>query len=316
MDCASAPAIPPLGNNQLGSAPIGLRRPLRSGLSERRAHRIVVAMEVEPRKAALVTGATGAIGSAIATGLAAESGFRVVLVCRDEKKARRTVSVIQRDAKTEAVSYEIADLSRPAEVHALAKRWQGELHVLINNAAIAPRRRTTTPEGLELQFATNVMGYVWMMEAFHDVLRRSAPARIVNVASYWAGDLDVRDLQFERRRYNNDKAYRQSKQANRMLTVAYAKRFAVDGISVNVCHPGDVISQLSRDLGFGGHESPEQGARTPVWLATEPFGEEVTGRYFEGMRETPCRFGADASSVEELYQRCQAHVEAMHLETP
>ena len=173
-------------------------------------------------KTAIVTGATGAIGLAIAKGIAGEPGFKVVLVCRNEAKAQRAVSAIQRDTDNEAVRYELADLSRSAEVVALARRWQGPLHVLVNNAAIAPRRRTTTPEGLELQFATNVMGYVWMMEAFHDVLRSSAPARVVNVASYWAGGLSLSDLQFERRRYDIDEAYRQSKQANRMLTVAYA----------------------------------------------------------------------------------------------
>ena len=146
------------------------------------------------------------------------------------------------------------------------------------------------------------MSYVWMMEAFRDALRLAAPARIVNVASYWAGDLDVSDLQFERRRYDNDQAYRQSKQANRMLSVAYAKRFADDGITVNACHPGDVRSQLSRDLGFGGHESAEEAARTPVWLATGTVGGEVTARYFANLREAECRFGKDDASVEALYE--------------
>lgn len=261
-----------------------------------------------PSKTAIVTGATGAIGSAIAAGMAREPDFEVVLVCRNETKARRAVDSIQRATENGAVRYEIADLSRHAEVSALAARWREPLHVLVNNAAIAPRRRAVTPEGLEVQFATNVMGYVWMMEAFHESLRQSETSRIVNVASYWAGDLDVSDLQFERRRYDNDQAYRQSKQANRMLTVAYAKRFEGDGITVNACHPGDVRSQLSRDLGFGGHETAEQGARTPVWLATGPVGGEVTGRYFEGLREAPCRFGADASAVDQLYQRCHAYV--------
>lgn len=264
-------------------------------------------MTVE-HKTAIVTGATGAIGLAIAKGIAGEPGFQVVLVCRNETKAQQAVSAIQRETENEAVRYELADLSRSAEVAALGRRWQGPLHILVNNAAVAPPRRTTTPEGLELQFATNVMSYVWMMEALHDVLRTSAPARVVNVASYWAGGLNLSDLQFDRRRYDNDEAYRQSKQANRMLTVAYAKRFEADGITVNVCHPGDVKSQLSRDLGFGGHESPGQGARTPVWLATQPIGGETTGKYFERLHETPCRFGADASSVEALYQRCRALV--------
>jgi NAD(P)-dependent dehydrogenase (short-subunit alcohol dehydrogenase family) len=265
-------------------------------------------MNAEPSKTAIVTGATGSIGFAIAAGIARERNFRVVLVCRDEGRGRRAADAIRRATGSEAIRYEIADLSRDAEVNALASRWHEDLHVLVNNAAVAPPRRTTTPEGLELQFATNVMGYVWMMEAFHERLQRCRPARVVNVASYWAGDLDLSDLQFERRRYDNDRAYRQSKQANRMLTAAYAERFAADGITVNSCHPGDVRSRLSHDLGFGGHETPEEGARTPVWLATHPTAGEVTGKYFERMREVPCRFTADSSSVRALHQLCQLHV--------
>ena len=265
-------------------------------------------MKDERPNTAIVTGATGAIGFAIAAGIAREPSLRVVLVCRDEAKGRKAVAAIRRDTGNEEIRYEIADLSRPADVRTLANRWHEDVAVLVNNAAVAPPRRMTTPDGLELQFATNVMGYVWMMEAFRERLEGSRPARIVNVASYWAGDLDLSDLQFERRRYDNDQAYRQSKQANRMLTVAYAERFAADGIAVNTCHPGDVRSRLSRDLGFGGHETPEEGARTPVWLATHPIGVEVTGRYFEGMREVPCRFAADSSSVEALYEQCQLHV--------
>jgi len=79
------------------------------------------------------------------------------------------------------------------------------------------------------------------------------------VASYWAGDLDIDDLEFKHRPYSNGAAYRQSKQANRMLTVAFAERLAEHRISVNACHPGDVNSNLSNDLGFGGHESPGEG---------------------------------------------------------
>lgn len=252
-------------------------------------------------KTAIVTGATGAIGSAIATGIAAKPGYRVVLVCRDEEKARRTVSKIESQTDTE-VRYEIADVSRPTQVKALAARWEGPLDVLVNNAATAPPRRVTTPEGIELQLATNVMGYVWMMDSFRDALKRSAPSRIVNVASYWAGDLDVSDLQFERRPYDNDMAYRQSKQADRMLTVAYATRFASDRITVNACHPGDVHSRLSRDLGFGGHETPEQAARTPIWLATDPIGSRLSGKYFERAQEVDCRFGQDRAAVEALYE--------------
>ncbi|MBN1310114.1 MAG: SDR family NAD(P)-dependent oxidoreductase [Anaerolineae bacterium] len=265
-----------------------------------------ISSEHDQTPVALVTGATGAIGQAIARQLAAK-GFEVVLACRNQAKGERAVQEIKQATGNEQVHYELVDVSRKAEAQALADRWQGPLHVLINNAATTPRQRQETPEGIELQFATNVLGYVWMMEAFSDVLKTSAPSRVVNVASYWAGDLDLDDLEFKRRRYTNGQAYRQSKQADRMLTVAMSKRLSPHGVTVNACHPGDVNSSLSNNLGFGGHESPDQGAATPVWLATDPVGQEKTGKYFEHRSESRDRFAEDEAANEELYQACLAY---------
>ena len=202
------------------------------------------------------------------------------------------------------VRYELADLSRRAEIEALADRWQGPLHLLVNNAAVTPPTRQETPEGIELQWATNVLGYFWMTHYFHPILKAGAPARIVDVASYWAGGLDLSDLEFKRRRYTNGAAYRQSKQANRMLVAAWAPRLAPDGITINACHPGDVNSTLSNNLGFGGSQTPDQGADTPVWLATGETGGHVSGGYFEHRRAVRCPFSQDQEAVEGLYEAC------------
>jgi retinol dehydrogenase-13 len=175
---------------------------------------------------------------------------------------------------------------------------------LINNAACTPRSRQETPEGIEMQFATNVLGYYWLTDEFMEILKASAPARVVNVASYWAGGLDLNDLEFTRRSYDNDQAYRQSKQANRMLSSVFAEKLKPYQIAVNACHPGDVNSVLSNNLGFGGHETPDQGAETPVWLATHPIGQEYTGRYFEHLRETNCLFARDKQMANALFERC------------
>lgn len=256
---------------------------------------------------ALVTGATGAIGKAIASRIASRPEYDVVLLCRNAAKARAAVADIRQRTGNTRVRSEIVDLARRDSVAALVERWQGPVHVLVNNAATTPRRREETPEGIELQFATNVLGYFWMMTAFRRHLVDSAPARVVNVASYWAGGLDLGDLQFERRRYDNDAAYRQSKQADRMLTVAFADRLAYAGVMVNACHPGDVASTLSGNLGFGGHETPDQAARTPAWLATESTGAQQTGKYFEHQQAVSCRFGANRDAVEALYRACEGY---------
>ncbi|WP_206171779.1 SDR family NAD(P)-dependent oxidoreductase [Thiorhodococcus mannitoliphagus] len=264
--------------------------------------------EQEPfPRVALVTGASGAIGKAIATRIAATPGYAVVLLCRDAHKAQSTLAEIERQTCNSQLRYELVDLAHRCSIDALAERWTGPLHVLMNNAATTPRQRTETPEGVELQLATNVLGYFRMIMAFRDRLAEGAPARVVNVASYWAGGLDLGDLEFKRRRYDNDAAYRQSKQADRMLTVAFAQRLSEAEITVNACHPGDVSSNLSRSLGFGGHERPEQAAVTPAWLATEDLGGRETGQYFEHQRSVPCRFGADLAAVEALYEACERY---------
>jgi NAD(P)-dependent dehydrogenase (short-subunit alcohol dehydrogenase family) len=152
-----------------------------------------------------------------------------------------------------------------------------------------------------------VLSYFWLTQLFTERLKESAPARVINVASYWAGDLDLSDLEFKRRRYSNGTAYRQSKQANRMLTVAFAERLKPFGITVNACHPGDVNSRLSNDLGFGGSTSPDDGADTPVWLATDLIGQRETGKYFDQRHAVRCPFGEDTAAVEALYAACLAY---------
>ena len=136
------------------------------------------------------------------------------------------------------------------------------------------------------------------------------PARVINVASYWAGDLDVSDPEFKRRRYNNHTAYRQSKQANRMLSAAFAERLQVAGVMVNACHPGDVNSQLSNDLGFGGSQSPDQGADTPIWLATSPEVAGITGKYFEHRKEVICPFGSNREASRQLFELCNGYTQS------
>jgi len=260
---------------------------------------------MENRKA-IVTGAYGAIGRAIAEGLAAK-GYHTVLAGRDKDRLEKVAQEIIANTGNKNVDFYAVDLSRKKEIQAFAQSWEGPLHVLVNNAATTPRSREETPEGIELQFATNVLGYVWMMEFFHPLMENLEDARIVNVASYWAGDLDLNDLEFTKRRYNNDTAYRQTKQANRMLTAAYAEKFSGKGISVLAAHPGDVNSKLSNNLGYGGWESPEQGAATPLYCATDASLRNITGKYYENKQESPCSFAARKDEVQKLYEICQAY---------
>jgi len=258
-------------------------------------------------KTALITGATGTIGKAVALKIAGMQNYRIVIIARDELKAENTVRTIREETGNPHVSYLLADLSRQPEIRRIADEFRSPVHLLINLAGTTPRQRQETPESIEMQWAVNVLGYFRMIRYFLPQLREGAPSRIVNVVSYWAGNLDLNDPEFKTRSYDNDTAYRQSKQAERMLTVAFAKRLEEHNITVNACHPGDVHSNLSHDLGFGGHETPEQGAATPVWVATAPELAGVTGKYFEHLREKHCPFSGNREAIEQLYLLCSGY---------
>jgi NAD(P)-dependent dehydrogenase (short-subunit alcohol dehydrogenase family) len=255
---------------------------------------------------AIVTGAYGAIGKAIARQMA-ERGYSVVLAGRHEDKLQLACGEILKKTGNQDVRYEVVDLALKKSIKEMAGRWKGPLHVLINNAVTAPWKRTETEEGIEEEFATNVLGYFHMIRFFTEFLKEAGEARVVNVASYWAGDLDMNDLEFRKRKYNNDTAYRQSKQANRMLTVAFAERLKDSGITVNSCHPGDVNSKVSNCLGYGGHETPDEGAATPIWLATDPSLGNTTGKYFAGKSEAWCQFSQDAKGINKLFSLCESY---------
>jgi NAD(P)-dependent dehydrogenase (short-subunit alcohol dehydrogenase family) len=259
-------------------------------------------------KTAAITGATGAIGEAIATQLALLH-YKVILITRNPEKTEAVIKRISAKTKNLDLSYQIADLSREADVKAIADQWRGELHILINNAAAVPVQRLETPEGIEMQFATNVLGYFWMTRYISPVIADSGGGRIINVASYWSGSFDITDLEFKARAYNNHDAYRQSKQANRMLTPVFANQLFSSNITVNACHPGDVNSTLSNDLGFGGSQSPTEGARTPVWLAVADELSDTTGKYFEDRKEVNCQYASLKSLSEELYIRCNSYTQ-------
>lgn len=258
------------------------------------------------KKVAAITGATGAIGKAIALEFA-KLNYSVVLIARNAPKCSRLANELIATTQNSSIIYKIVDLSQKSSIQDLANAWEGPLHVLINNAAITPPDRLETKEGIELQLATNVLGYYWMTEFFATHLAASPSSRVINVASYWAGGLDLADLEFKRRPYHNHAAYRQSKQANRMLTPVFADLLRKKGITVNACHPGDVNSALSNNLGFGGSQSPAAGARTPVWLATSNDLEDVTGKYFENLNEVTCSFGSQTDASIKLYEICSSY---------
>jgi NAD(P)-dependent dehydrogenase (short-subunit alcohol dehydrogenase family) len=254
---------------------------------------------------ALVTGPTSGIGLQIARELAG-AGATLVLACRDVVMGETVAGELRR-LGSPAVMVTQFDAASAPSIAALAQSCAAEfprIDVLVNNAGVASGQRHVTSEGFELTFATNVLGYHRLSLAMLDQLRASAPARIVNVASTFAGDLDLDDLQFERRPYDELQAYAQSKACNRLLTWALARRVEGTGVTANAMAPGFVpATGLSRGL------SPEvrraytsrvgrsvsEGADTAVWLAASRDVDGVNGRFFYDRRERPCEFRNEAT---------------------
>jgi NAD(P)-dependent dehydrogenase (short-subunit alcohol dehydrogenase family) len=256
-------------------------------------------------KTAIVTGAYGVIGSEIVKGLL-EANYQTILVGRNRSKLTELKRKLESSYGSGMVEYCEVDVSIKQNIYDLGNEIAGPLDVLVNNAATAPRSRSETKDGIELQWATNVLSYYWMILAFEKKLRESPEARIVNVASYWAGGLDLEDPEFKQRPYNNDQAYRQSKQANRMMTYGFSEIFEW-GIMINSCHPGDANSKLSNDLGFGGSMSAKQSAATPIYLATSSEVGQMTGSYFANKRAANCAFRSDKSAIEKLMKLCASY---------
>lgn len=268
-------------------------------------------------KRVVVTGSTSGLGKEIATQLAA-AGAEVVLACRSVERGEATRVEIASQTGNSSLAVMALDTSSQASIREFAagfKRSYPHLDVLVNNAGINSRSRRRSGDGIELTFATNVLGYHLLACELLDVLKASAPARIVNVASTYAGNLDLDDLQFERRAYDPIKVYQQSKACDRLLTWALARRLEGSGVTANAMAPGLVMTGLYREsppqlrlllkvISLFHGRSVAQGADTAIWLASSPEVEGRSGRFYELRREIPCQF-RNREDEEKLWAACE-----------
>lgn len=147
----------------------------------------------------------------------------------------------------------VCDVSDHDDIRRLASELKDvPIDILINNAAVTPTSRAETAKGIEMQWACNVLGYHWMMKEMSGnlLLCSSPPARVVNVASNYAGGLILDDVEFQTREYDADSAYQASKQANRMMAFAWSRRLSKESVVVHSCHPGVATSAVSLGLGY------------------------------------------------------------------
>ncbi len=268
-------------------------------------------------KTVLITGATAGIGRVTARELA-DDGARVVFVARNKAKAEETAAWIAQATGNRAVEFIIADLSMRADVRKAAKEFlsrSDSLDVLVNNAGATFSKRTETVDGIEMTFAVNHLAPFLLTNLLMDALKKRPSARIVTVSSHahQSARMDFDDLE-GRQRYGGMRAYGQSKLANLLFTYELARRLSGTGITANALHPGFVASEFGMNNDGPmrvmmkiahrlGAISPEEGARTSVYLASSPEVQGMSGKYFVKCREAQSNAAShDIESQKRLWE--------------
>ncbi|MEU6560510.1 SDR family NAD(P)-dependent oxidoreductase [Nocardia nova] len=253
---------------------------------------------------AVVTGASSGLGLETARTLA-RSGAEVTLAVRNSAAGVSAARDIARSTGSDAVRVAALDLAERAAISDFADAWNGPLHLLINNAAVITPALTRTADGWELQFATNYLGHFALSLGLRDALaagsRQRGEARIVSVSStaHMRSPIVFDDLHFERREYDPQAAYAQSKTATSLFAVEATRRWAGDGIVANAVNPGGVATGLQRNFtrkqkdylaaaeaaGVFSYKTPQQGAATTLVAALAPEFAHTGGHYLDDCRE-------------------------------
>jgi NAD(P)-dependent dehydrogenase (short-subunit alcohol dehydrogenase family) len=264
-------------------------------------------------KVCVVTGATAGIGREIALALA-RMGATVSIVARDTTRAARTVEEISRATHNASISWALADFASLDSVRKGAEeiaRRHEQIHVLVNNAGVAKKQRTLSVDGFELTFAVNHLAPFLLTRELLPQLRAGAPSRIVTVASAAQAHrpIDFDDLQSEKK-YRGYTAYAKTKLMNVMFTYELSARLAGSGVTANCVHPGAVATDMLRQIPWWLYGlispfllTPEQGAAAPVYLASSPELEGVSGDYFVRERAKPSSLPSyDADTRKRLWE--------------
>lgn len=279
-------------------------------------------------KHVIVTGGASGIGVETARALA-QAGASVTVAVRNIKAGEDVATHLREMTRNPNVYVGRLDLADLHSVDAFTKAWKGPLHILVNNAGIMASPELRTPQGWEMQFATNHLGHFALTTGLHDALTEAEGARVVMVSSvgHINGEVVFDDIHFERRPYDRWQAYGQSKTANILFAVEASKRWDKDKIMVNALNPGRISStNLSRYISDTATPPPpsvenstgvsvknrEQGAATSVLLAASPLVEGVTGRYFEdcneaepakpGIRRGVAAYALDPANANRLWE--------------
>ena len=242
-------------------------------------------------KIAIVTGANSGMGMATVEALS-DKGATVIMLCRSEERGKEAIFKLteNKERNLDLILCDLGDYESIRNFAKAVKEKYDHIDILVNNAGFISLDRQLTKEGLERQFGINHIGHFLLTKELLELMGKGS--RIVNVASgaHKTGKIHFDDINLTKR-FNVIKAYSQSKLANVLFTRELARRVADRGITVNCCHPGAVATNIGidRDTGFGKtitgllkpfFQTPMEGARTAIFLASDKSVENITGGYF------------------------------------
>ncbi|KAM7390201.1 hypothetical protein PAMA_008399 [Pampus argenteus] len=271
-------------------------------------------------KTVVITGANTGIGKDTAIDLA-KRGAKIIMACRDVVKAEEAVKEVIQNSGNENVIYMKLDLADSKSIREFAEainKDEPQLNILINNAGVMVCPYGKTADGFELQIGVNHLGHFLLTHLLIDLIKKSAPARIITVSSMahsW-GSINLEDINSENR-YDKKRAYSQSKLANILFTRSLAKRLAGTGVTTYSLHPGVVQTDLWRHLNGPQQvvmkmvkpftKSPVQGAQTSIYCAVEPTLESESGGYYSDCAPATCSAaGRDDELAQKLWElSCQ-----------
>ncbi|XP_075566007.1 retinol dehydrogenase 12-like [Pelecanus crispus] len=260
-------------------------------------------------KTVIVTGANSGIGKCVALDLARRNS-RTILACRSRERGQAAVEEIRAATGNPAVLLRLLDTSSLASVRAFARavlREEKRLDVLVNNAGVTGLPFAITPEGLEQTFATNYLGPFLLTNLLLDLLKASAPARVVNLSSFRhnAGTADSRYLTGQERLSGSDAAYSSTKLMNVLFTAELARRLQGTGVTANAVSPGVVSTNIMRHFSRPVRalfslirpfiKSAEQGAVSAIYCAVSEDVSGITGKYFD----SDCRLALPSAAARD-----------------
>lgn len=267
-------------------------------------------------KLALVTGATGGIGKAVAAALARQGAW-VAVVGRSEQRANEAVGDIRAQVPGAKLEPVVCDVSSQASVRRALEAFlmrHDRLDILVNSAGVFRKNQIVTADGLELTFATNVMSYFLFSTLLLTALKRAAPSRIVNIAALYGGTrINFDDLQTATGTYSFLRSTPPTMLARVLLTKELAERLKGTGVVVNVVHPGLAKNtELLKDVGgfFAWMTNligrpAEHAADTAIWLASAAETKTVTGKFWAKRKELPTPgMGGDPAAQKRLWEEC------------